>query len=183
MNLAATPTLNSSGDRKEQRVRFVPYHPCHLQMLELQAAQRVDWLEALIARPGYAQLLAAGGMTLSGFGPNLTLLGIAGFLPLEPPRARAWALLSKHVRARDFLEITPLVERQLQLALERWDRIEVQVPPGFARGIRWALRLGFTEEQLLLNYWPGRRSAIQFVALAPPPVAHLDNQPVEVLAA
>lgn len=139
-------------------LEFIPFRPEHLGALQLQAAQA--YLQPLLAKPEYGAALV-GPDTWSGI-LDRRIVGCAGILPQWPGRAIAWALLTRDLSARHFLQAHHKVLRVLHAAQRNgMRRIETTVDAGFDAGHRWVRALGFLPEGLMRGYSPeGRDHAL-----------------------
>lgn len=129
-------------------MRLEPFRPEHLRRIEVQEAQRRDFM--LQPDPTYGEAWTA-------FDGERGICS-AGLLQLWPGRAYAWAVLSLHAGPY-LLEITRIA--RFILAASTYERIEMYVDEDFEQGRRWAGMLGFRCEtpEPMRKYLPSGASA------------------------
>lgn len=123
-------------------IRVEPFEPHHVDMIEVQPAQR----DAVMPGVTYA----AAGPAWTAFADDDRIIFCGGFAALGPGYMLAWALLSSDKRA-DLWPVTCAVRRVIAGA--GWRRIELLTDTRFPAAERWALALGFEREGV-------RRSAL-----------------------
>lgn len=128
---------------------IVPFESDHVQMMDVQAAQRGEidfsrldrkeaWTAVVDGRP----------------------ICCAGLQEMWPGRAYAWALLA-HDAGRYMVRLTRAIRSRLDCA--RFQRVEMAVAAHFAPGVRWARMLGFEMECKARKYMPDGGDAWIFV--------------------
>lgn len=140
-------------------VRFIPFHPGHLEHLALQRAQQGE-RAAVILSPAIAGELRHHGIALTALGhteqPGVErVLGCGGIINQWQGRAIAWALVSRLVLPEEWIAITRRVRGAVETAHRAgvW-RIEAQADAGFPQAMRWLELMGFAREALMRGYSP-----------------------------
>lgn len=113
---------------------LIPFSPQHVEMMEVQPAQRLYVQQA-------DELLCGDAWT--GIADDGSIVGCAGLVEVWEGRAYAWAVLSsgagKHMR-----QVVSAIRRKLDESPIR--RIEMAVDCRFGEGCRLARLLGFELE-------------------------------------
>ena len=145
-------------------ITFIPFHPAHLDSIELQPAQA--WLRGFAVDPEAFAAAAVPGLSWSGVIDG-TVVGAAGVLPQWPGRAQVWAWLSA-IPPRHW---TPIVRRMRAVLAEAgmrgFRRVEATVLSDFGPGCRLVRRLGFELEGLMRAYAPDGRDAFLYARVMP----------------
>jgi hypothetical protein len=135
-------------------ISLVPFEPGHLDLLDVQEAQRGTF-PANDPAYGLSLLQAGPCWSVVECGSVLACGGLC--VPWEG-RAVAWAILSQGVPV---LALTRAVQHVLALpSIPR--RVECFVDVSFQQGIRWAEMLGFQREGLMRAFSPDGRDHILF---------------------
>jgi hypothetical protein len=153
-------------------MRFVPFHPDHLAVLQLQEIQALEQehlrdpknlgaLAAYIHHPPFAWSGEVHGL----------IVGSAGLIPMWPGRAIAWALIGAIPPS-----CWPAVTRKVQAVLaaahaQGYWRIEASCLAGFKQGERFLGLLGFKPEGLMEAYDPAARSNWLYARIDPAALA------------
>lgn len=113
------------------------FRPVHLARLRLQPAQAA--LSAEFLKPGYTDMLRAGGPCFTGMVDG-QVIACAGVAEVWQGRALAWALVGE-AAGRNMVALHRAVAGFLMQAPYR--RIEATVDAGFDAAHRWIKLLGF----------------------------------------
>lgn len=128
-------------------MKLVPFRPEHVEMMDVQPAQRLYVQQAEELQVGDAW---------TGIADDGTVVGCAGLVEVWEGRAYAWAVLSagagKHMR-----QIVKAISAKL--AASPVKRIEMAVDCRFSPGCRLASLLGFEVEARCKAYLYGGRDA------------------------
>lgn len=132
-------------------IHFQPFHPRHLQVLDLQEAQAQ--LSELIREPRYGELLA-NDYAWSLVGREGVVHGCGGILPFWTGRAKCWLLIGDMPR-----RAWPAAAHRCQAVLraargDGFRRIEADVKADFPEAIRFAQRMGFEFQWYMDGYAP-----------------------------
>lgn len=133
-------------------LRIVTFDRSHLDLIEIQDAQRAEFEAAKsTVYPGDAWTAFAGDSAICS----------AGMMELWPGRAYAWALLSKHAGPH-MVELVRTTSRMIDATPFR--RVEMYVEASFTAGHRMARCLGFVCETPngMANYLPDGGLAYQY---------------------
>ncbi len=114
---------------------IVAFDPAHIDMLDVQDAQRIDAERRAVLSSDYGRAWTA---EVDG-----EPIACAGLIEVWEGRAYAWALIGRNAGPW-MAAITRAVRRALDVAPFR--RVEMAVDATFEAGNRWALLLGFTRE-------------------------------------
>lgn len=133
---------------------LVPFEPAHLDLLEVQDAQRGTFP---VGDPAYALSLIKAGPCWSVFvGGRVVACG--GLCIQWEGRGVAWAIISE---GAPLVAVTKSVIHVLGLpGIPR--RVECFVDVSFQEGIRWAEMLGFQREGLMRAFSPDGRDHVLF---------------------
>lgn len=129
-------------------MKVIPFHVNHIELMQVQAAQRDELRAAPPAAFGDAWTAVADGLPIAS----------AGLVDVWPGRAYAWALLGEDVGPW-FVSVHRAVLKALARSPAR--RIEMAVDADFEAGARWAEMLGFKREtpEPMQAYLPNGRPA------------------------
>lgn len=127
---------------------IAPFHPGHLQEIELQRATPKD--VSLFADPTYGETLAQcdAQSVLDDAGHVRACLGVFDFMP---GIGIAWAMFSPGAA-----KLLPAISAHAKgyLAACPFRRIEAHINPNFRASIRWARRMGFEFEGVMRQHSP-----------------------------
>lgn len=142
-------------------MNVMPFEPSHIELLELQSAQRyvvshicVEYLKRLQAVGPAAsaevdgKILACAGVAFQGFG-----MGVL------------WAFVSKDAGPH-FVKLDRCVRRLLDLS--NLKRIEATTEVSFTQGCRWLSLLGFENEGRMRAYGPTGEDHYRFARITWP---------------
>lgn len=116
-------------------IEVVEFEPEHLDMLDIQEAQRIPEQDRRSFMGPYGD---SWTVMLDGHP-----IACGGFVKIWHERAAAWSLLGKEAKDH-LLFITRAVRRGMDTSGYR--RVEISVQAGFDEGMHWARMLGFTLE-------------------------------------
>lgn len=117
-------------------ISVVPFAPVHIDMIDVQPAQRGGVLTG-------AQYAAAGGDAWTAFANDGRVLFCGGLAPMGLHYVHAWAVLA----TRKLADLWPITRTIRQVIADgHYRRVEMYSEARFDAGARWALALGFELE-------------------------------------
>ena len=140
---------------------FIPFEPKHIDELFDESAEKEQFGSIDMKR--YAKVFAECGPAITGMVDEGPIICI-GILPIWKGVAEAWAVvdarkaqsfkLSIHKAVMEYLE-----KYQINLSMHR---IQTKVLESFHKGRKWAEKLGFEAESVMVAYGPRKENYIMY---------------------